>query len=191
MDNPEWSQHLKTLLTHIVQVQLQTSIPFSLDAISRKYRVNELDFHFPMPKAIQPQKIQEVLPSEDPRELQVISRKVNGFMTGFVDMVFVKDGKYYILDWKTNFLGETLEHYQDEHLLHAMNAHNYHLQYLIYSVGLRRYLRMQLGEAYSDAALGGVYYLFIRGIREGSTAGIYHVCPSKEELDRMEEFLCP
>lgn len=191
MDNPEWSQHLKTLLTHIVQVQLQTSIPFSLDAISRKDRVNELDFHFPMPKAIQPQKIQEVLPSEDPRELQVISRKVNGFMTGFVDMVFVKDGKYYILDWKTNFLGETLEHYKDEHLLHAMNAHNYHLQYLIYSVGLRRYLRMQLGEAYSDAALGGVYYLFIRGIREGSTAGIYHVCPSKEELDRMEEFLCP
>ena len=191
MDNPEWSQHLKTLLTHIVQVQLQTSNPFSLDAISRKDRVNELDFHFPMPETIQPQKIQEVLPYEDPRELQVISRKVNGFMTGFVDMVFFKDGKYYILDWKTNFLGDTLEHYRDEHLLHAMNAHNYHLQYLIYSVGLRRYLRKQLGPAYSDEVLGGVCYLFIRGIREGSTAGIYQVCPSKEELDGMEKFLCP
>jgi exodeoxyribonuclease V beta subunit len=191
MDNPEWRQHLKTLLTHIVQVQLQTSNPFSLDAISRTDRVNELDFHFPMPEAIQPQKIQEVLPSEDPRELQVISRKVNGFMTGFVDMVFVKDGKYYILDWKTNFLGDTLEYYRDEHLLHAMNAHNYHLQYLIYSVGLRRYLRKQLGTAYSDAVLGGVYYLFIRGMREGSTAGIYQVCPTRDELDRMEDFLCP
>jgi exodeoxyribonuclease V beta subunit len=94
-------------------------------------------------------------------------------MNGFIDLVFEHKGKYYILDWKTNYLGNSLEAYHSDGLEQAMNHHNYHLQYLIYTVALCRYLQTRIPNFDYEKHFGGVIYMFVRGVREGKNTGIY------------------
>ena len=71
----------------------------------------------------------------------IISEKykgqIEGVMNGKIDLFFEKDGKFYILDWKSNYLGPNVESYSDEQLQHAMSDSNYHLQYLIYCYAVK------------------------------------------------------
>lgn len=87
-----------------------------------------------------------------------------GFVQGFVDLVFRHDGRFYVLDYKSNDLGGTVEDYGDDALAHAMMDHHYPLQALLYAAGLHRYLQVRVpGYRYADH-LGGALYLFMRGM---------------------------
>jgi exodeoxyribonuclease V beta subunit len=100
-----------------------------------------------------------------------------GFLKGVVDLFFEHQGKFYLLDWKTNWLGHSQEYYQRQHLEEAMAASDYLLQAKIYCEAFKRYLQLfNLGPFH--ACFGGIYYLFVRGI--GPNTGILHV--SNEEL---------
>ena len=70
---------------------------------------------------------------------------IEGFMTGIIDLAFRKGGKYYLLDYKSNCLGPNESSYDSESLSLAMKRHDYHLQYLIYTVALHRMLKRDLG----------------------------------------------
>ena len=104
---------------------------------------------------------------------QKLDIHIEGLMNGFIDLVFEQDGKFYILDWKTNYLGNNLNAYNQENLLNAMNINNYHLQYMIYTVALVRYLRQKIENFDYDTHFGGILYLFVRGVRINNTTGIY------------------
>jgi exodeoxyribonuclease V alpha subunit len=78
---------------------------------------------------------------------------------GFVDLLFEKEGKYYIVDWKSNWLGASDEMYTEDHLKAAMEREDYWLQAEIYSEALKRYLR-QFGR---EENFGGTIYIFLRG----------------------------
>jgi exodeoxyribonuclease V beta subunit len=99
-----------------------------------------------------------------------------GFLKGVIDLFFEYRGKYYLLDWKSNWLGATLESYGEEGLCAAMLQHNYHLQAGIYAEAMRRYLRLFDKRPFEEL-FGGAYYLFLRGLSTNS--GIYHFYPSK------------
>ncbi|MDD9946552.1 MAG: exodeoxyribonuclease V subunit beta [Myxococcales bacterium] len=87
-----------------------------------------------------------------------------GFLRGFMDMVFRHDGRYFIVDYKSNHLGERPQAYSQPLLWGPMHAHHYVLQYHLYTLALDRYLRVRLpGYAY-ERDFGGVYYLFVRGM---------------------------
>ena len=107
---------------------------------------------------------------------------LNGFMKGFIDLTFEHAGRWYILDYKSNWLGPTAAHYGAERLEQAIAAEHYHLQYLIYLVALRRFLRTRLAD-FSDAQLGGAWYLFLRGMPQ---AGVYFARPSDALLDALD-----
>lgn len=87
---------------------------------------------------------------------------LDGFMHGYIDLVYRDaQGRHYVLDYKTN----RLPAYDAASLRRAVTQHDYDLQYLIYLVALRRWLRLRRGDAYDDARdLGGAAYLFLRGI---------------------------
>ncbi len=82
----------------------------------------------------------------------------NALLTGFIDLVFRFDGRYYILDWKTN----TLDRYDTEAVHAAMQECDYGLQYQLYTLTLREWLRSTLHD-FRDEHLGGVFYFFVRG----------------------------
>ena len=111
----------------------------------------------------------------------------SGLLNGFIDLFFTHNKKYYILDWKSNYLGDDRSHYDGEDMMReAMNEGNYHLQYLIYTVAVKKYLEQRLENFDYDTHFGGVIYMFLRGNRAGESTGIYTNKPSLEQVQHLE-----
>ena len=106
-------------------------------------------------------------------------------MNGKIDLFFEQDGKYYILDWKSNFLGNDLLYYDTTHLKAAMYDNNYHLQYLIYTVALSKYLKLRKSDFDYNRDFGGVIYLFLRGIRSTAQSGIFITKPEADLIQQI------
>ena len=71
-----------------------------------------------------------------------------------------------------------------------MNDNNYHLQYLIYTVAVKKYLTSRSPAFDYDRDFGGVLYLFLRGMRKGMDNGVYYCKPGAEKIDKLEGVLC-
>jgi exodeoxyribonuclease V beta subunit len=146
-------------------------VAIKLADLSHDQRLDELEFYFPVADLSVKQLQQTLLPllATDSALYTVIQRlsfyDLTGFMKGFIDLVFEDQGQYYVVDYKSNHLGNSDADYQDKSLSDAMVAHDYPLQYLIYSLALHRYLKLRITDYEPEKHLGGVYYLFIRGMR--------------------------
>lgn len=111
-----------------------------------------------------------------------------GFMTGFMDLVFERDGKFYIVDWKSNQLSRHVENFGQQGLAAEMLAHSYYLQYMIYTVALHGFLSSRLKGYDYDRHFGGVFYLFLRGIDGKTDRGVFTDRPSKELTLALSNF---
>lgn len=89
---------------------------------------------------------------------------------GVIDLLFEYEGKYYLLDWKSNWLGPSQEYYSQDGMSQAMRVHQYGLQAKIYVEALQRYLKIFHQGPFEDM-FGGVYYIFLRGV--GPNTGIW------------------
>lgn len=105
-----------------------------------------------------------------------------GVLNGIIDLVFEHGGKYYIVDWKTNWLGDSDADYAPGRIHAEMENAGYILQSYLYSAALLRMLR-QRGMDYG--AFGGVYYLFLRGLKRETRNGIWFDRPPFECLERL------
>ncbi|MGJ7543180.1 exodeoxyribonuclease V subunit beta [Variovorax sp. LT1R16] len=116
-------------------------------------------------------------------------RELHGMLMGFADIVFEHGGRYWVLDHKSNHLGDADADYTHDALEAAMAAHRYDVQAGIYLLALHRLLRERLGDAYDPAAhLGGAVFLFLRGVA-GPASGCYHVQPPLALLDGLDQLL--
>jgi len=117
-------------------------------------------------------------------------RQLKGYLTGFVDLVCRHHGKYYIMDYKTNYLGDSLGEYGKKRLVTAMHDHNYGLQYWIYTLVLHRFLGATLPEYQYERDFGGVFYLFARGMSPKHPGnGVYFDRPDKSVVDGLYAIL--
>ena len=89
---------------------------------------------------------------------------VQGMLKGFIDLVFEFEGRYYLVDWKSNLLGQRVEDYSPAALAAEIRRRHYYFQYQLYTAALDRYLRLRLPGYRYEQHFGGVYYLFLRGI---------------------------
>ena len=97
--------------------------------------------------------------------------QLHGMLMGFADLVFEHQGRYWVLDYKSNHLGPDDAAYTEEALGKAMAHHRYEVQAALYMLALHRLLRARLGAGYRPSEhLGGAVYLFLRGI-DGPAAG--------------------
>lgn len=115
--------------------------------------------------------------------------RVAGLMRGAIDLVFERDGRWYIADWKSNRLGDTPADYTPAAINAAIAQNHYDLQYLIYTVALHRLLRRRLGSAYDyDTHVGGVFYFFLRGMTPagGLAQGIFRTRPERGLIERLD-----
>jgi exodeoxyribonuclease V beta subunit len=114
-------------------------------------------------------------------------RQRSGLLMGFADLVFEHDGRFWVLDYKSNALGREDAHYGAQAMQRAMLEHRYDVQAALYLLALHRLLRARLGEAYRPAEqLGGALFLFLRGIA-GPQAGCCVVQPPLALLDSLDE----
>lgn len=104
------------------------------------------------------------------QELEFVFPTKDGLCKGFIDLCFEKEGKYYLVDWKTNWL----ENYTEESLEKSMHEHDYFLQASIYAEALKRYLKLYDPRPFEEC-FGGAYYIFVRG------PAVYHFIPKQLE----------
>ncbi len=172
---------------------------FSLSAIPEKDTCRELEFYYPL-KRITPQSLGslfrkagcDALTSEFPEHLESLSFKpTRGYMHGFIDLFLTYNNKYYLIDWKSNYLGNDPQEYMPEKLTAAMVSHNYILQYYIYTLALHKYLRTRIANYSYQKHFGGVFYIFLRGVTEdkNSATGIFFDKPATETVTILEEGL--
>lgn len=125
----------------------------------------------------------------------VMGAPFNGHLRGFIDLVFEHRGRYFVIDWKSNHLGDVPEAYHDTGMHHAMLEHGYHLQLALYALALRRHLRHVLGNAGAQQAWGGAFALFIRGVRpdwrqaDGRPAGVLAQPLRFDQLEALDALL--
>jgi len=117
-------------------------------------------------------------------------RALHGMLKGFADLVFERDGRYWVLDYKSNALGTGDAAYTRRAMEEGMAGHRYDIQGAIYMLALHRLLKSRLGEAYDPAEqLGGAVFLFLRGIANPATHGCYLLEPDLVLLDGMDRLL--
>ena len=172
------------IIKNVVDTELLPAADnFKLSDVEKEHRFNELEFFFSFDNW-KGDEIKKILPG-----INISNQQIEGIMHGFIDLLFEYNGKYYILDWKTNYLGNTLQKYNPEELKLAMTENNYHLQYYIYTIAVKRFLENRLPGFDFDQHFGGVFYLFIRGMRTGKNAGIFFIKPEKEIIEKFEKIL--
>lgn len=116
------------------------------------------------------------------------ARLKHGFMTGFIDLLFKYDGRYYILDWKTNML----ENYSQETVEHAMQEAGYMNQFKTYWLAFAKQLEACGLDA--SATCGGSVYLFVRGVDPAGAASVgqyAEACDLARYAKEITEFISP
>ena len=182
------------MLNAMVENVLATPLPdgIVLNALDNSKRLVELAFHLPALR-LSSAALNDWLAQHGYRLPRLGFSTLSGYLKGFIDLVFEHDGRFYVLDWKSNHLGFSAQDYAPERLEEAMQAHGYHLQHLLYSVALHRHLRRSRPGYAFEKHFGGALYLFVRGVRPVWQAGVqgagvfFHRPDSSviESLDRL------
>ena len=151
--------------------------------------VREMDFLLPG-EGVDDRALLEAVASEYPIDAQVASSRWSGFLRGFIDLVFEQDGRWYVLDWKSNRLGGRLADYGQPAIEAAMREHAYPVQVCLYLLVLHRLLRLRRPGYDWDRDIGGAFWVFLRGVRTGPagepTPGVHASKPSRALIERLD-----
>jgi len=115
-------------------------------------------------------------------------RWLNGMMKGFIDLVIEHDGRYYILDYKSNWLGESDAAYTPEAMRRVILEERYELQYVLYLLALHRQLRARLPDYQYERHVGGAIYLFLRGT-EAPGQGLHVERPPAALIESLDALI--
>ncbi|MCF6283412.1 MAG: exodeoxyribonuclease V subunit beta [Candidatus Polarisedimenticolaceae bacterium] len=192
----EWQPVACSMVNQVLDSTLDAVTTIRLRDIPNGERLNELEFCFPL-SPLSGRVLQQLLVEHEFAQHEVISqaikqlnfKQIEGFLKGFIDLIFEANGRFYLVDYKSNWLGDRREDYGLDAMSEAMAEHSYYLQYLLYVVALHRYLGSRLPDYSYETHFGEVYYLFLRGMQPGcAETGIYRDRPSLvliEALDRL------
>jgi exodeoxyribonuclease V beta subunit len=162
----------------------------TLAALDPECRLTEWPFLFVSP-SLELGRLSALLARHGYPEIALEPATLAGYIKGFIDLVFEHEGRFWIVDWKSNHLGASAADYGMAALEAAMAHHAYHLQALLYTVALHRYLKARQPRYDYDAHIGGYAYLFVRGVRPGwldgpAHAGAYVRRPARELIEALD-----
>lgn len=178
---------LDDLLAATVSTPLTENGGFRLLDLPAERCIKEMPFYLSLVEPIDTVRINRLL-AGCPAFQALAAKRLNGYLTGFIDLVCELGGQYYLLDYKTN----TLADYGPDALTQAMREHNYGLQYWLYSVVLDRYLRLRLPDYNFQRHFGGIKYLFVRGMRPDQPGrAVYADRPDRETLHALAAIFFP
>jgi exodeoxyribonuclease V beta subunit len=176
--NEEWHGLLDTWLSDVLKANIATTLSgeeLSLAQLDASQVKVEMEFYMPL-KQVQVGAFNQLINHFMPHsQRQYEFAQLNGMLKGFIDLTFSFDGQFYVADYKSNHLGNDYADYQLASLERAMQEHDYHLQAILYTLALHRWLGQQLPHYNYQQHMGGAYYLFLRGMHsEKPASGVYH-----------------
>ena len=201
-------QHnLSLWLCNIVKANLKAAVhskqDFSLSSLHKGQYIPEMEFLIPINSLhtyndlnlmclenakLEKADYQSMILADNKKATRLI-----GYITGSIDLVFCYQNRFYVIDYKSNYLGNRPECYSAKTISENVFSpyHRYDMQYLIYSVALQRFLRSRLKAKYSyEQHFGGVIYLYLRGLYENQDLGMFATRPSAATVDAFEKLLC-
>ncbi|MFC4700662.1 exodeoxyribonuclease V subunit beta [Glaciecola siphonariae] len=110
---------------------------------------------------------------------------MTGILKGFIDLTFEHEGQYFVLDYKSNYLGETDEAYTQANIENAILHHRYDLQFVIYLVALHRLLKQRIADYSYERHVGGCVYYFLRGVK-ASSQGVFTTKPPLSLIEHVD-----
>ena len=202
--DPAWHPAIVEMLVNLSNVVLHKKIPgLTLSSIPPKNCLHELEFYFPLsritPGSFRDIFKQNILKNIPPSTGSFIEQQLDrltfsparGFMKGFIDLVFEFQGKFYLVDWKSNYLGPHVENYHNDRLTEVIYSGFYFLQYHLYCFALHLYLKNRLPGYRYETHFGGVFYIFLRGVQQklGPNHGIFYDRPAFSMMENFTETL--
>ncbi len=199
----KWVDAVTSMLENVVNIPLDSEDNgLKLAAVNVRDRINELEFYFPL-KHISPEALRSIYNIAGSRcktdgvlVIPEIMEKLwfspaRGYMKGYMDMVFRYANRFYLVDWKSNFLGAHVTDYDAATLSRVMAESFYFLQYHIYTVALNKFLQLRISDYKYETHFGGVYYLFLRGMDPawGHHYGIYYDRPEERLVEDLTQTL--
>ena len=182
-----FTEPLQNWLQQISHTPLSNEIGIALADLANKDCIKEMPFylaireHFDVEVFNLALKTHHHLPSE-PLQFE----QIQGMVRGSIDLVFRHNGKYYLVDYKSNFLGSSLADYNQEALKKEMLHSHYDWQYLIYTLALHRYLQSVVPDYDYARDFGGVFYLFLRRMNGEPQSGVFYDRPSVELITELD-----
>ncbi len=188
MSPDRWALPLSQALWDVLRTRLLPDRDLSLHRIAPDRRLSEMEFVFPVRNErsggglLTSSQLADALAANPLLPRDYVERvrglafaPLVGFMRGFIDLVFEHEGRFYVVDYKSNHLGPSASDYEVPRLMTAMGEHHYFLQYHLYSLAVHRYLATRLAGYTHAKHFGGVLYLFVRGIasERGCATGVF------------------
>ncbi len=185
----DWTPAVLEIIKNTCAANLDSEGALQLQSVTPKDRLNEMEFFF-LVESLDPESLQLALNQFE--QYRGVADGLNfnafeGLMQGFIDMVVRKEKQYFIVDYKSNWLGETVADYSQTAIGHAVRSHRYDLQYLIYTLALHRYLKSRVPGYSYDTHFGGVFYLFVRGMRPDSNTGVWNDKPPLAVIEALDQ----
>ena len=185
----EWAgpleQWLLTLLSHPLPLDRDGETTASLASLTALRP--EMEFWFESrdvsTRRLDAQVTQDTLNGAD--RPAVDDQRFNGMVKGFIDLVFEHDGRFYVLDYKSNTLGEDDSAYTRQAMGEVILEKRYDLQYVLYLLALHRLLKARLPDYDYDRHIGGAVYLFLRGV-QGPSSGVFADKPPKSLIAKLD-----
>ncbi len=185
-DAKRWTTTVNEMVADTVATPLNDS-GMRLADIAAGRRLNELDFVFPVRRRgslpVSPARLAAVLRTAGGDEFTGLAERTaelgfaafEGYLKGSIDLLFEHGGRWWVADYKTNRLGDTVDRYRTGRLAEAMRHGQYDLQALLYTVALHRFLSVRLSDYAYERHVGGALYLFVRGMApaRGPITGVY------------------
>lgn len=188
----DWHDCLKSWLTDVLHAPFKDKSQadgavLSLSQLSSKQIKVEMEFHMPLHQ-VKVKDFNQIINQyfkQHARDYQF--EQLNGMIKGFIDLMFEFDGKFYVADYKSNHLGDDYESYHLPAMEEAMTGHDYHLQAILYTLALHRWLKHKLPNYAYKTHIGGAYYLFIRGMSQALPGnGVYFVLPDQSMIEALD-----
>lgn len=174
-----------------VEQILQAQLPDGTRLANLSTKVPEFEFHLSVAEAEIPvAQIHQLMLDYAVPVAPLNMVRYARYLHGFIDLVYEHAGRFYIADYKSNFLGDTYAHYQPQTLQHNMSESGYWLQAVLYQVALHRYLKTRLSAYQPAQHLGGAVYLYLRGMQAGSNqTGILHWQADLDLIEQIDQLL--
>ncbi|QJC36683.1 exodeoxyribonuclease V subunit beta [Enterobacteriaceae endosymbiont of Donacia simplex] len=188
--NPIWHIIITNWFNNIIKTPIGNK-NIILNQVNNKNKKTEFKFYLSIKNSFSSIKYNNIINKYD-----VISRKlpklkfktIQGFLLGVIDLIFLWDKKYYIIDYKSNWLGDNYKDYKKKNIENDICLKRYDIQYQIYSLSLHKYLKYRIKNYNYKKHFGGIIYLYIRGIYDKrSKTGIWETKLSLNLINELNK----
>ncbi len=197
--DPSHADAIADLLERVRAAPLDPGDPnLTLRCVPPRQRQTEMEFQFPSAR-LDARQILRLIRGQD-RAAAPAGRpaaaspdaSLGSFLKGYIDLIFMFNGRYHIVDWKSNLLGYRTSDYARAAMKAEVEKSFYDLQYHIYTVALDKFLRRRLPGYDYERHFGGVHYIFVRGLEPArADLGLFHDRPPRERIKRLSALLSP